>query len=187
MALVEIEAPTEEPVDLALLFQNIRCGDVEELEIIKTFLSRAREYAETRTRRSLAKRTLELRLTGFPIGGIDLPMPPLLELVSIKYEDATGVERELVDGSPAVPAVEILAGARAVLIPRHGESWPNARNYGHSVKVRYKAGFDVLPQEYAGAIIGLATHWWLHRSAVVTGVTSSEVPFYVDALLGPSV
>lgn len=82
--------------------------------------------------RALGDQVLELHLDGFYTAGratIDLPYPPLLEIVSVTYDDGLGANHTVAPASYGV-----LAGRAAY--PKVGYTWPAAT----AARVRYRAG-----------------------------------------------
>ena len=81
-------------------------------------------------------------LSGFPWGGIELPRPPLLEVLSVAYVDDDDAEATL-SGSPA-PYFVVPSGryARAVLTPLSGAIWPTTASRPDAVTITYQAGYS---------------------------------------------
>lgn len=80
--------------------------------------------------RSLGIQTLELRLPNFLCRGISLPLPPIVEMVSITYAGGAG--------DIVLPSDRYALHADR-LVPNG--AWPS----GCSVRIRYKAGYDPVP------------------------------------------
>lgn len=134
--------------------------------------------------RAVAIQTLELSVPGDAMqgcDGIDLPLPPFVELVSCSYLDAAGVTHQI---EPADLRTTIHAGS-ARLLPLYGASWPSARSDVDAVRIRYRAGYedekDVRPLRTA--MLMLIAHWYANREAVNVGNIVSTFPLAVDMLL----
>lgn len=136
--------------------------------------------------RSLGTQTLELLASGFDAGCdglVALSCGPLIDIISIKYIDTAGVEITL---DPEKYVLDI-AGVR----PVHGERWPAVRTQSDAVRIQYRSGYgvppgyaeDKIPRPIWAAILMLVGHWYENREVVVIGVTASELPFAVEALL----
>jgi uncharacterized phiE125 gp8 family phage protein len=98
----------------------------------------ARIQAENYTLHALVTQTLELVLDAFPTGGIELPMPPLQSVTSIKYIDDDGVEQTLGASLYSVDTDTI----PGLITPAYDEEWPtDVRDQVNAVRVRYVAGF----------------------------------------------
>ena len=95
MALELVTAPTDEPIKLneAKAFLHYWESD-QDAEIIGA-IKDARNYVETWTEKQLVTATWKLYLDAFPAASdsIDVPLPPLKLVNSIKYIDTAGVEQ----------------------------------------------------------------------------------------------
>lgn len=67
-------------------------------------------------------------------GVIRFPYPPLIDVVSVKYLDAEGVEQTL---DPAAYRIN-----ETSLMLRPGGSWPSTGAFPDAVRVRFKAGYN---------------------------------------------
>jgi len=82
-----------EPVTLAeaRLQCKVDADDTTHDALITGLITAAREFAEHYTGRALAPQTLEAALDAFTDDDyIDLPMPPVSSVTSIKYTDTAG-------------------------------------------------------------------------------------------------
>ncbi len=87
--------------------------------------------------RAIGVQTLEAQLDGFYDGGrteIMLPCRPVIEIVSVTYDDASGAAQVV------LPAGYGLLGDIG-LYPKPGITWPQAG----AVRVRYRAGYPTVP------------------------------------------
>lgn len=131
--------------------------------------------------RALGVQTLEARFSDFceGRGGFRLPYPPLIEVLSVKHLDGAGVEQ-------AVPAASYEAiGSRVA--PAHGFGWPSYRAHPEAVRVRYRAGYEVLPKPIRAAILLMVGDLYRFRETVVVGTIASSIPMSttVESLLAP--
>lgn len=133
---------------------------------------------------AIGLQTLELTLDWCDLrngGYIELPFPPLVDIVSFKYTDTSGAEQTLSLGSIAI--TKHLGKAR--LFPAYGLSWPVTRQSPDAVRIRYRAGYehpetDALPAKQA--ILLLISHFYENREPIATG-QAVEMPMTVTALL----
>jgi uncharacterized phiE125 gp8 family phage protein len=128
----------EESTDRDTLIQSLIDGEVAQLD--------APSGGELG--RAMRPQTWELRLNAFPTwhchGGnaIELPFPPLIEIVSVKYDDTGGVEQTLTEGVDFT--VEGVGGrAKQSIRPPYLGCWPLSRCYPGSVRIQFRAGFPV--------------------------------------------
>lgn len=171
-----------EPVTLAEVKQHLRLPDEDwEDDLLQAFITSARVYCEDYTRRAFAEQTLELLLDQFPDSGpIDLPCPPLQSVTSIKYKDSEGVENTLSANSYIVETDR----EPGQVMPLFGSTWPVFTPFPvAAIRIRFVAGFEVLPATLKQAMLLLIGHWYETREA--TGTTNNETEFSVHALLSP--
>jgi uncharacterized phiE125 gp8 family phage protein len=122
--------------------------------------------------RALRPQTWELRMPSFfdpcvrhasIYGAIQLPYPPLTSVVSIKYDDAAGVERALVENTD-FRVLDIGGLGKQSVAPLYGACWPTARCDVESVRIRFTAGYpvptgnatDTLPAPIVQAVLLMA-------------------------------
>jgi uncharacterized phiE125 gp8 family phage protein len=143
---------------------------------------------------ALRPATWELRLPCFPAGIITLPYRPLVEVVSVKYDDARGDEQSLsmgadyrlFDGGPL---------ARSRIAPAYEQGWPLACRDSEAVRIRYIAGHplpagdavDALPTPIKQAIALLVSDMYEFRETAAVGVSATSIPTSatINDLLSP--
>jgi uncharacterized phiE125 gp8 family phage protein len=142
--------------------------------------------------RSLALQTLEVRLDRFPTcDSIVLPYGPVIDVLSVKYDDADGAEQTV---DPA--DYDLLAGDGFGTLQRgYDTSWPSNRLFRDAVRIRYRAGYVVdiaqdppasnVPGAIVAAILLYAGHLYQNREAVKVGEIVTTLPLGVEALLAP--
>lgn len=129
--------------------------------------------------RALGVQVLEWQRSAWPCKGEQLPFPPEIEILSIKYIDPSGVEQTW-------PIPE----------PLYFENLPAIRGEDGDLKIRYRAGYGALaenstewtnniPAPIKVAILMLADNWYQNRGAVVVGSSLAPLPFGVEAMLSP--
>jgi hypothetical protein len=122
---------------------------------------------------ALGPQVLELQESSFgmwKLGKVKLPYPPLIEVQSIKYEDADGVE-QLVDSSDYTVR-------NGWVRLKSGFTWPAVSPCEDAVRVRYRAGYDgeatgSIPQRARQAVI-LGASDYLAVSPSETAMLRSE-------------
>lgn len=140
----------------------------------------AREAAERFTGRCFAVKRYEARLNAFPSGNIELPFPPLDEVVSFVYDDVDGNEQTLiVDTDFTVQARQNSTLLRPV------SAWPVSSGED-SVRIQYDTGFapDALPHAARAGMLLLLGHMFKNREAL-TERPMTQMPLGVDFLLRP--
>jgi uncharacterized phiE125 gp8 family phage protein len=185
-----------EAVSLATAKQAQRMDGSDEDVLLAGFLRAAVRHVETRTGKNLTQKVETQLVDGFPCasphtnpaaqgnGAIRLWKGPVSEILSIKYDDANGVEQTLT-------SFRLVEGKNAKLLPAYGESWPATAIGPGTVRIVYVAGYDVADRdlhELTQAAILLFGHWNANREAVVvTGSAgqAAELPLGVEALIAP--
>jgi uncharacterized phiE125 gp8 family phage protein len=170
-----------EPVTLTEAKLHLRVTESAEDTLITALIAAAREFCENVTGRALATQTLELLLDNFPAETfIEIPMPPLQSIASIKYKDYAAVETTLgisdyiVDADRSVGRVTLA----------YGKSWPTFTPYpSNPIRVRFTAGYTSIPKAIKQAMLLLIGHWYANRESVLVGSVSKQIELAVDALL----
>ena len=141
--------------------------------------------------RTIGVQTLEATLDGFVYDPITLPYRPIIDVVGIRYEDVTGVWRDL-------PAdVYDLRGE--CLGTAWGKSWPGTRAYrgaSRSVQIRYRAGYaprdtddgpvDTVPHPIKAAILLMVGDLYRNRDTTAAAAAFAiPMSTTVEALLAP--
>lgn len=198
--LSTVTAPTAELVTLAEARRHLRIWDASDtLEdpYIQSLIDSATNLMDGPDGiigRALLEQTVEITLDRFPewCSGsypprIKLPLPPLIEVVSVKYNDANGDETTL----SGVRAFGIGAKWGGYIMPARNEDWPTTDCEPGSVRIQITAGYndDVpLPATFKHAALLLISHWFEHReSAIDSGAKFGllELPFGFDRLINP--
>ncbi|MFD1304212.1 head-tail connector protein, partial [Methylobacterium marchantiae] len=159
MALKLITAPTAEPITLDEAKAHLRVEGTDDDAYITSLIAAARQSVESLTGRALMSQAWELALDEFPrscaadyrsLGryqaAIDIPMPPLVSIESIKYVDTAGVQQTLDDSARQVDDYN----APARVVPAYGTTWPAARCQPNAVLIRFACGYAsaaAVPQE----------------------------------------
>jgi uncharacterized phiE125 gp8 family phage protein len=131
-----ITPPSIEPVSLAEAVAQCHTSTGIEDDWFNGAIKTAREAAEGFQRRALLTQTLELTLDYYPSSVLQLPRPPLVEVLSIKIYDIANVETTLSLSD------FIIAGSEPARISlAHGRTWPSTvlRSID-ALKIRYTAG-----------------------------------------------
>ncbi len=145
-----ITLPTIEPIDLDEVKKHLRFTPTTEDTLIDTYIAAARQYFEDITGLQLMEATWEQRHDVFPGGAstntnvIELRHPPLMDVVSVAYDDGNGDEQTLVLDTDYF--VETPSAPQCGYI-RLGSSgtWPSSLATLGSVRVRYRAGYGSAP------------------------------------------
>lgn len=204
MTLTLITAPTVQPITLATAKEHLRVDHTDDDDLITALIVAAVSHVDGRDGvlgRALVSQTWEIRLDEFPCGeltrerGIRVPLPPLIEVVSVKYVDSDGVLQTL-----SSSAYQVVAGGfgQALIVEAYGETWPSTRDEPDAVRVQFTAGYvapvdspPVAGEGVPGAILSaiklMIGHLYESREGVVMDarIEPAELPLGVRALLAP--
>jgi len=178
-------APAEQPVTLDEAKKHLRVLNTAEDTLISALVMAATAHLEGRSGilgRALVTQTWEMRIDCFPWRRIELPMPPLQSVTSLKYIDDAGVEQTMPTADYVVDAQHMIGRIR----PAHGTQWPSTLDDEGAVRITFVAGYGAagaVPQPIKQAILLLVGHWWINREAV--GEAGGPHALAVEALTQP--
>lgn len=188
MPLLLVEGPTQAAVSLEEAKLHLRVDDDEEDALIAGQLVRAHMACEDFQGRAYGRRTYELSLHSWPgRREIRLPMPPLVEVESIKYVTADSAEHTL---DPASYLVDARSEPGRIVL-RNGYAWPQEQlREANGVVIRYVAGYEHIPahlQTFGAAVLLTLGHLYEHREnvLVVRTATVAPIPRGAQSLLYP--
>ncbi|GIW49013.1 MAG: hypothetical protein KatS3mg079_489 [Caloramator sp.] len=183
MNLRVIEGPTDEVVSLEEAKSHLRIDGDDEDILIFSYIKAAREYAEIFTGRSFVGKTYEyITNPKEKYSYVELPMPPLIEVLEVLCVDKNNQELKLNEGYDYY----VLKGYDESLIyPSLERGWPKETldRFG-SIKIKYRAGYTDAPMPVKQAILILTSHFYENRENLTTK-DYKEIPFGVSSLLRP--
>lgn len=188
MGLKLITPPASEPITLPEAKAHLNVNFDNDNDKIEAMIKAARSAAEQFTGRAFIDQTWELALDEFPDSEIQIPMPPLIEVVSISYDDSAGDEQVVGVGDYSIDdysqpgwVVPLTAG------------WPTPIDAINSVRVRFRAGYlntdsppvENVPFDIKAAIKLTLGTLYAHRETIVVGQTPFLLPWAAEQLLRP--
>ena len=198
MALKLITPPESEPITLteAKKHLKIEVEDTVEDDNINSLIRAAREYCEDYQCRAYVSQVWELVLDQFPIKNfINIPIPPLQSVESVKYKDKNGVEC-VFDLNNYIVDIDKEPGR---IFLAYGKSWPSVTLQPvSSFRIRFTAGYSPksegdsidlagnVPETVKQAMKLLIGYWFENREAAIVGSVGKELEFSVHALLNPN-
>jgi len=188
MPIKLITGPSVEPVSIAEVKTSARIDGTEFDTQATIAIAAMRSQAEARLARCLITQTLELILDDFPTGEIELIMPAVQEILTVKYIDAAGVEQTLSDTTYTLGEDSIIADLYW-LYPAQDVAWPATQASANAVRIQFKAGYGDaaanVPQDIRLWIIAHAVQILQSPDGYVEQ-KFSPLP-YVDRLLHPHI
>lgn len=153
-----------EPVDLAIVKKQRRFTSATLDDLFLIWIAASRQYLEEATGTQLIFATWERWLDTFPWHrSIELPHPPLQSVVSIKYDDADGVEQTFDSASYRLVAPAGDYAQRGRIVLNDGFSWPSTATHPKAVRIQYVAGYgdtsDDIPPLVSYALMMLIGHF----------------------------
>ena len=184
MGLTRTVDPATEPVTLAELKEHLRIDGTDQDSELTILLQAARENVEHQQKRQLITATWALTMDAFPAGPIILPVPPLISVTSISYEDLAG---DTQTWGASNYQVEI-TNERGSVTVEPNVTYPDTESgRRNAVTVTFTAGYGTsnsdVPETTRLAIMMLAAHWYENREPVVVGMAVNEFPMHVENLI----
>ncbi|CAB4169244.1 Phage conserved hypothetical protein [uncultured Caudovirales phage] len=190
-SLVRVTQPTVEPISISEAKAQIRIDDTsQDLPLLATYISAAREWAESYTERTFIHTQWQLRTDAFP-WEFRLPFPPMARSagftdVTLTYTsgvvNSVGTIVTLDSAKYRVDREQTPGGLR----PLYGSSWPGHIIDENGVNVTWWAGYGEdgtkIPKAIKPALLMLVAHLFRNREMTVEG-SLSIVPMGVRQLL----
>jgi uncharacterized phiE125 gp8 family phage protein len=195
-ALRLITPPAIRPVSLTEAKSHLRVDFPDDDALIDILIRAATEYVDGPTGflgRALISQTWELVLDAFPGHGvtgstgleIKIPIPPLISIVKVEYDDPTGLPVIL---DPADYTMDNV-NEPGWIVP--DGNWPATFDGINSVRIRFVAGYvdaanspnDQIPGDIKAAILLTLGSLYANRETVVVGQIAVTLPWGAEALL----
>lgn len=181
MPLILIADPSGEPVTSAEIKASARIDGTDFDSQIAIIIPALRHQAEARIGRRLITQTVELVLDAFPVAEIDLTLPNVQSIVSVKYIDTAGVEQTLASNLYSLDS----SSTPCWLLPARDTDWPATLAAANAVRVRFVVGYGAtaasVPDDIRLWMIAHACQV-LRLPEGITSGTLAPLPF-VDRLL----
>src|SRR5262245_57253066 len=137
MAVKLITAPADPVLTLAQAKAHLRVDHNDEDDLITALVLAATANVETFTGRALIDQTWELVLDSFPddtnLFEIEIPKPPLIEVVRIAYDDELGDEQVMAAADYFVDN----ASEPGWVVPASDSLWPATLDAINTVRIRF--------------------------------------------------
>ncbi len=179
-------APAEEPVDLDEVKAQLRIDGTTEDAYLDRLRIAARKYMEgTVLNRALITQTWDYYLQGWPGKNyIEIPLPPLVSITSIKYTDYLNVESTFANTEYIVDTVA--EPGRVYL--KWDKSWPSVSlQVVNAIVIRFVAGYGAaaaVPENIKQAILlQIGALYENREDEVLANVQKMQLAFGADELV----
>lgn len=182
MGVRRIAEPDVEPVTVDEAKDHLNFDSDDKDTLIAAYISAARAHIENWCHIVVAESEWELTYDEFPDGAIAIPKAPLIEITSVKYDDADGDEQTIDAEDYYVDAAQNFGWVVPV------GDWPTPLDAVNAVRVRFTAGWpndsnvSTAPPAIRQAVLLLVGSFFDNREAVGSG-TLAALPLGVEALI----
>jgi uncharacterized phiE125 gp8 family phage protein len=197
MARKLIIPPKVEPLAFADVEAQIQSTlPDDQADLVGGFIVAVRQKCENELRRALLTQTWDLVLDSFLRPGarcpswnaIEIPLPPLQSVVSVKYLSTANVLTTL---APTEYVVDLDSTPGRVM-PAYGKTWPSTLDFPNAVRIQFVAGYgdeaEDVPQCIKNWMLLNVANLYENRESetVSTGrLTAVDLSTMADALLDP--
>lgn len=188
MGLKLITPPASNPITLDEAKKHLRVSSNDDDTMITNMVAAATRYAEQFLGRAFVDQTWELVLDDFPVAEIKIPLPPLIEVQSVKYFDPNGDEQIVDTANYFVDNVS----QPGWVVPEGNLVWPTTLAAINSVIIRFRAGYadiggsppvSTVPDDIKSALLLLLGTLYEFREDTVLDMTTLRMPFSADIML----
>lgn len=185
MRLIEVTAPTSEPLTTEAARNHMRVDINEEDVTVDAYIKAARKWCERYTGKAFITQTWDLYLDEWPASPVYLPLPPLQSVTSWKYTDDDGNESTWASSNYIVST-----GTPGRITVVSDASLPTVTlQEADAVVIRFVCGYgddpDDVDEQARQAVRMLAGHFYENREPMLIGTSAQELEFTVKSLLYP--
>jgi len=193
MGLKLVTSPATRPITLTQAKQQCRATEfTDDDELIGLFIDAAVDFADGPSGflgRALIDQTWDYYLDAFPASGpIEIPLPPLIEVIGLFYQDGDGIEQEWTSTNYVVDA----GGNPGKVSLGSGVSWPTPIDQSEAVRIRFRAGYldqgvspavANVPGAIKAALLIHVADLYANRESSIVGQTVAKLPWSAEQLL----
>jgi len=192
LVVTKTQVTAYDPADDPMVLEEVRDdylkvtnGSVEDA-LIQSLIDSSLGMAQYHTDRTILPETWRLEVSSFPSNGrILLPLPPLIEVVSVEYADEAGDTQTLDAAEYNVKRVYGPKAQRSAITLLSGGVWPSTYASDDAVQVTFRCGYvdgSVSPEVIAVPALlqqarrMLVEDWYVHRGSTEAGAGLAVVP-----------
>ena len=190
MGLKLISPPAAMAVTLDEAKAHLRVSGTDQDTLITAYTQAAINNVEGWLGRALIDQTWDLYLDAFPSNAdleIEIPKPPLIEVLQIAYDDSAGNEQFVDVNNYYVDTVS----QPGWIVPQGNLLWPTPIDAINSVRVRFRAGYlstdsppvNAVPEDIKAGIKLTIGNMYEYREDQGVGNNAFKLPFGVEQLL----
>lgn len=185
MILTVVTPPTAYPVTLEEAKGHLNLFDNAWDAIVRSKIASATEYCQGRIsgNRTLMPTVYDGILPGWDGAQIELPLPPLASVDSVKYFDADNAEQTLDSANYSVITPTGDPGFIEMIL---GETFPPTYTRPDAVTFRFTAGYAtaaLVPATMREAVLQMTAHLFANRTSEITGTIVAGFANGIDRLL----
>jgi uncharacterized phiE125 gp8 family phage protein len=189
MGLRIVTEPADWPIDLDEAKAHLRVDTSDDDDLIEAMIEAATDYCDGATGylgRALVEQTWELVLDEFPEDEIKIPLPPLIAVDFIKYDDTAGEEQTMSASDYTVDNVSEPGWVLPV------GDWPDTFEGINAVRIRFRCGWpndgasppvQTVPGTIKSAIKLIIGNLYANRETIVVGQSVAEIPMTAKFLM----
>jgi uncharacterized phiE125 gp8 family phage protein len=185
-----ITPPSIKPLTLTEAKAHLRIDTPDEDTLITLLIDAATTHVDGPTGflgRALVDQTWDLILDTFPLNEILIPLPPLIQVTQVNYDDTAGVQHTLPTDQYTVDN----AREPGWILPTAPSAWPATFAGINAVRIRFRAGYVDLtnspppdvPGDIKAAMLLMLGSLYANREQVVAGQAAVVLPWGADQLL----
>lgn len=175
-ALQRVEGNIDEPVTLAEAKAQCRVDIDDDDGLIANLVTLAREAIEARMRWAIASQTFDMYLDDWFETPLNMPMPPLASVTSIKYTDEDGNQSTWSSSNYLVDT----ASKPGRIVVKNNINFPSVDlQEVNGVVIRFVCGFadrNDVPMLLKQAILLTVGHYYENRENVIVGQGIAALP-----------
>lgn len=182
MPLTLVTAPVLEPITLdEAKHQVCQDGTIDDSHLGSILIPAVRQRGENATNRAFITQTWDYVLDAFPSDDyIELPLPPLQSVTSLKYYDTSGTQQTWASTNYDVQAPAGDRCARGRLKLSYGVTWPSTYGEIGDVTIRFVCGYgstrESVPHLLRAAMLMDLASLDAQRENVLVGTIVTTVP-----------